>query len=690
MPDLTCPPITASARNKQILILVFVTIVSMSPFLKKAVHIDDGVYLDFAQRLSDLKNFYTAPYDWLGTRHENIFGFTHPPLIPAFDFVISKMFPGATEAAFHTVYLAFTIGAVVFTYLFCLRFSSQAFLIALATLFSPTFFVQAQSLMTDTPLYCFLAGSLFFYTRAVDTGNKASLVCAILLFTLALGAGFQAGIFYAAFFLYSYFHEPKKLSCFWAMGAALLPLVFLFSLQFMFLMNHLPQQGKMAVAGGSEKKTQILYFLCQFSLAYLTPIGFILAIWRRQLLRISFVAGVVALLYFLSVKGKILSDYSHTQKGVLFAGLFFTFLTFGMILTIFFRTIRSPDTTPREKNDQIFLTLTTLIFIPICLIFTPFGASRYLMPIMVFVLLLILRDLETFRPRLAAVTLFFSLLVSLCAAGADYRYAGFYKKFAARAGELLPSGKNIRYVGEWGLRYYMEKAGYKHMILSDPLTPGDFIIEPKIVSRLEVRLLPTPVHLKKELAILDRGLKVLNYSAHAGFWGHHWGLLPFWPNNSPLELMRIYEAQPSMIPFNDIAEGHPQWSQDLKLEPQTIGGETREALTLDVGKQFDISLHPDSTYRFQFGVGLAQGSAHDQDASPVLVKVFAESTNERLEIFSQNLAVADAMSHWNTMEIDLARYKNRSLKLVFEIKDNRDLKVLWSSFNLTEVVELSF
>ena len=212
------------------------------------------------------------------------------------------------------------------------------------------------------------------------------------------------------------------------------------------------------------------------------------------------------------------------------------------------------------------------------------------------------------------------------------------------------------------------------------LAPGDLIIEPQIISRYEIKFVPVHVRLKKEMVKLHSGLKTISYPAHIGFWGQHWGMLPFWRDNTPLEWFRVYEVQPPIIPFDMM--DHPQWSQELKLESRTLGDETRETLTLDAGEEFSVALSPVKMFRLQFGAG-REAPAQKQDAAPIIVKVFAESAGEKSLIFSQNMP--SDIGQWRDMEIDISRFKDHPLKLIFATEGTADKeKILWSSFNLIE------
>lgn len=689
--DLLEYPQSRAQRLKQIAVLVFLAAIFSLPFIEKAYHIDDVHFLEAGRRLFDFKHFYTTPFYSFGERYESAINFSHPLVVPYIIHLVMRAIPTASEAVFHAVFLVFSLSAIVFTYLFCLRFSRQPFLITLCFLFSPAYFVLSHNIMSDIVLYSLIIGSIACFVQAVDCEHKGFLAGAIILFALALGTGFQSMVFYSAFFFYSYYREPRKLAYFWAMSISCLPFITLFGIQFIEV-RHLPSPINFNLLDETGKTAKYLYFASHLSLAYLSPIILTLAVMGKKYVRTTCFAGLIASVFFFGIQGKVLRDYAPLQKWTLYAGLFITLLVFGIILRNFFCGIRNHVQNQQGKNDLRFLVFTTLTFFLICVVFTPFGANRYLIPIMAFVLVLIVRDAEIFRVQMALGALVVSIGISLSLAKSDYDLAGFYKRFATEAYQTIPPEKGW-FMGEWGIRHYMTKTGYKYLSFDSRPAEHDMVVEPVTVARMGLSRFAPPLRLKKILRYQEQNtLKVLSFADHVGFWSQGWGLLPFWPSDKPLEEIRIYEAMPEVIPFNLLTTSDSfTLPADLRLETKVLRGQAREALLRDGKPGFAFSLHPHEAWQLQFGLGFTVPNGGSKEAQANF-KIIAVSGEERKVLFD-HIAHATEIDRavWADSEIDLTPYKGRLVKLVFQISDvPPDAEAFWSSLNLVEVKDASF
>lgn len=683
-------PKTKAEKMRHIAILLFLTAASGIFFINKPFHIDDPHWRDLGNRFLDIKSFYSLPYYIFGERLENIFSAPHPPLISFFHYAVIRLFPNPSEAVFHAVFLGFSMLAVTFVYQFCLRFSRYPFFIALCVLFSPPFFILSQSLMTDTALCGFLAGSLVFFIRAVDQESKKALAAAVALFALAIGVGFQAVVFYAAFFLYCFLNPPRRFSYFFVMGLSALPVLLWFAYHFI-QMEQWPSPIDTSLLDPLGLRAKLLYFISQLSLAFLAPIGLIVATWDRNRLKTALAAAVIAGLIFGSLQDGVLVDYSTPQRWIIYVSGFFTVFFLARVLADMVKLPRHQETAPKDRNDFLFLSLTTLIFLPICAAFTPFAASRYLLPIIPFVYVLIPRMAAKLRPAPAAITLMICIVSSFLAAQADYNLASFYKKLPEDAAELMPEKSRTWFNGEWGFRHYMKRAGYRYLTRDADLKERDFIIEPNIPARMALSAIEVPLRLKRELAYPGDRIKTLHHRAHAGFWSQGWGLLPFGFTSLPLERIKIYEVMPTVVPFNLLGlKDGLVFAPGLRMAQRKLGGEVRETAT---SPGFVLSFTPDKTYRLQFGVGLAPGA----EAKPAEARfqIYVDSAGTRSRLFQHNLrtGMTGNAAVWHDAEIDLEKFKAHPIQLTFEAAGDFKTtggEVFWTSLNLVETATLVF
>jgi hypothetical protein len=191
----------------------------------------------------------------------------------------------------------------------------------------------------------------------------------------------------------------------------------------------------------------------------------------------------------------------------------------------------------------------TLLFNVLAL---PFGSARYLLPIFPILFLVLLRGRgeTSFRfPRLATALLLGAVLWGGANAWADYCYAGTYRTMAAELAEFrrsLRPDQRIWYIGEWGMRHYFDRAGARYLLAdSTELKPGDFLVIPEMP-----RFWAPPLWLRPRLNFYASRefrsplpLRLFNRRSGAGFYCHHWGMLPFAFSSEPDEVFLVQEVR---------------------------------------------------------------------------------------------------------------------------------------------------
>lgn len=537
-------PTTASDKKIQLVMLLPLALLSLSPFANKAVHIDDLLFIDMGNMFSHVGNYYGEPYTAFGVKYDSLLRSSHSPLvIPLSIFLIKQIFPAGGETALHLFFLSFAVGALTFTYLLCLRFNTPPFLISAGLLFSPTFFIMSQSLMTDVATYCFVTGSMVFFIRAVDLADKRSLALAITLFSLAIGCGFQSLIFYATFLVYVVLNPPRRISYVFAMCLSVFPFLMWYGYHILHLKEFSSDVSSyFTLLDAAGRRIKIAYYISQFSTAFLAPVGFILAIWQKKHMKAALISLAITGMLFPKFLSPVLNNYTLAQKLVFCGGVFFTFLSLAMILQNTYLIVVGDQADKQEKNDTVFLLLNLIIFIPICFVFTPFATTRYLLPIIGVVYILIFRHAATIRPWIATAAILVCAAMSMWTAKADYDLAEIYRKFATESAQVFPEKERVWFIGEWGFRYYMSQAGYRYLSKDSDIKAGDMIIDPTIVARMSLGQVHRPLQLKKVIAYPGNLLKTLHFGTHAGFWSQGWGLMPFWPSRQPTEEFKVYEV----------------------------------------------------------------------------------------------------------------------------------------------------
>jgi hypothetical protein len=177
----------------------------------------------------------------------------------------------------------------------------------------------------------------------------------------------------------------------------------------------------------------------------------------------------------------------------------------------------------------------------------PFGAVRYVLPVVPPLVLMAASRAGGSRPgRGLAVRAAFaaSVMLSVALSVADYGFAAVYRNMAARV-ESIAAGRRVFFIADWGFRYYMEARGGRYLRSTDESPqPGDLVVRPRIAGLHEVA-----PRLRERLTLAETieapgrlPLRLLSFSARAGFYSQHWGLLPFAFSREPLERFDVYRV----------------------------------------------------------------------------------------------------------------------------------------------------
>jgi hypothetical protein len=163
----------------------------------------------------------------------------------------------------------------------------------------------------------------------------------------------------------------------------------------------------------------------------------------------------------------------------------------------------------------------------------PLGVSRYLLPVFLPLVIIIVNDVKnffnakTFRQVITTGLIITAIWGILCSY-TDYTFAGIYKEFSEKIGREYKD-RNVWFSGD-GLKVYMEKKGYRSLLHEgEKPMEGDIVI-------LTSELWPYRVRdVMERVIVIDRvsyeskfPIRTMNLPSHAGFHDHLSGaLLPF-------------------------------------------------------------------------------------------------------------------------------------------------------------------
>ena len=127
--------------------LLLVTTALLLPFINKAFHIDDSLFLWTAEHLQkNPGNFYGFTVNWYGTELPAGEAFNNPPLTSCYIALVASVI-GWSEPALHLAFLLPTLLLVAGTYILARNYCSRPALATLVCIATPVFLVSATTVM---------------------------------------------------------------------------------------------------------------------------------------------------------------------------------------------------------------------------------------------------------------------------------------------------------------------------------------------------------------------------------------------------------------------------------------------------------------------------------------------------------------------------------------------------------------
>ena len=101
-------------------------------------------------------------------------------------------------------------------------------------------------------------------------------------------------------------------------------------------------------------------------------------------------------------------------------------------------------------------------------------------------------------------------------------------------------------MGEWGFRHYMEAEGYRYLTsASTAPREGDLVVKVSLTDWPLDRSVTDRLSLVESSAAESGSpVRVMNFPANAGFYGTHWGKLPYTFSGLPVERLDVYRVGP--------------------------------------------------------------------------------------------------------------------------------------------------
>lgn len=526
-------------RRRAVVILVIVQVLCLVPFVTKAFHIDDTLFLWTARHIhANPFNFYGYSANWIGYEMPMHLINQNPPLVSYLIALAAFLFRWS-EVALHTVFILPAVSVGLGTYFLALRLTSRPLPAALITVFTPAFLVSGTSLMSDTTMAAFYVWATVFWLKGLSEDRPVCLLAGGVLISLsALTKYFGMSLvpLLAVFTL-----AEKRRPGSWILYL-LLPVLILAGYEWAtwklyghgLLSGAFSFSAKVLSTKSIPMDVKILSGLAFFGGCLASAFFFAPLIWPR---RVWIAAGSVLLpvcftvLVTLESRGTLFEGGSGTLRW----GFIIQYAVF-ILAGIHILALALSDLRERRNAGSLllFLWVAGTFFFAVFLNWTV--NARVVLPAAPAVGILVMRRYgrreETRGSRPVwhwVLPLFPAVVVTLAVAGADASLANCQRSAAESIREDYEGYPHtIWFQGHWGFQYYMESIGAKPLELRKfELAEGDIIVIPS--NNCYLWRLPYGVfHLsgKKSRAPM-RWIGIMSSEAGAGFYNSECGPLPY-------------------------------------------------------------------------------------------------------------------------------------------------------------------
>jgi 4-amino-4-deoxy-L-arabinose transferase-like glycosyltransferase len=509
--------------DRETSLAMLATAAALAPFLNKAYHIDDTIFLRMARQiLAHRFSPFDFQYNWTVTPVPAWAMYLNPPLDSYFLAAVGAV---VREREFwtHLAFLPFAAACAALMLKLSRRFCGNARAAACLCLVSPAFFVSATNVMADVPLLAFWLAAVYWTVEAAEPGRERLL--------------WAAGTAAAAAAMTKYF------------GLALVPLALVYWT--VKTRRATPHLAAFLLAPAAVA----LWSLYSWPRAgFLHPLGSAAFGWETArdwrlsaAAAAAFLGGGAAWPLALAPVWARAGRGARTALGLaalaaLAAGLHVPAaraecaeMAFAGILL---GATALAGAASRPDPESLLLLLWLSGTVAFAGLFNWTVNERALLPAFFPAAALTIRWLESREsgrlwlrrwPWAAAPAFALSFLLAL----ADQGHAGAARDFAAsRVRPLVAAGVPVRFIGHWGFQYYMEKAGAEAFDYAHPaLPPGARLC----VSLNNTATLPTPEPLRSSL-IREAAIPYPNgwdvqltdvQGESAGFYGSVFGAAPY-------------------------------------------------------------------------------------------------------------------------------------------------------------------
>lgn len=533
--------------RRHLLWLGLATFALSLPFLNKAFHIDDPMFLWTAEQITiSPADFYGFDVNWYGVIEPMHAVNKNPPLV-GYYLAAAAAIGGWSEVSLHLAMSIPAIALVIGMAVLARRFTPNPAIAAAVALVTPVFAVSASSLMSDVTMSALWCWALIFFLRGFESNRLADFCIAGLLMGLCALAKYFGLALLPLSVLYAVMRVrgPGR----WVVGVSLaLAIIVGFDLYAHARYGVHPLLDVMGYATKSDlpynlpavKRTATgLFFLggCALGTVFFAP-----WLWSlRTLAGLVFVSGLIAACCVRVFEDLGLGFELHLQQAI--------FAMAGLHLF----ALAGRDWV-RARSPESLLLVVWLLGVFVFAAFTNWTTNgRSMLPAIPAIGILVARGMAErgpMRSHIVAPVLALSVALAFAIAVADAQLANSARTAARSLVDQSEQDRGVLYFqGSWGFQRYMEQAGVSKLVLGQTvLEPGDRIVVPGNNTNL-IRLPAGRVkRVRLDIFPKSQWISILSRPRSAGFYASVWGSLPFSfgaTNNDPYT---VYEMTSRWAP----------------------------------------------------------------------------------------------------------------------------------------------
>jgi len=546
-------------------VIGFILVVCLGPFINKAIHTDDALFVWAAEWIQKHPaDFFGCQVNWWGSAIPMWMANYNPPLLSYFLAGVASLF-GWNEMVLHLACLVVAFLAALGVYSLAQMWCQRPLLATVIAMFTPAFLVSSSTLMCDILMLTFWIWTLVLWERALGNGqSRWQFIGAGVLAGLAVLTKYSAITLLPLLPILSIL-RTRKLG--WGLLGLTVPVFMLAGYELItarmygkglfFAAVHYAQTTHVGFPGGWKASGIIGLAFAGGSL--LPLLFFAPLLWRRRVL----LAGGMVILGALLLTFRLCDNLGlMCMAPDLNLMKHWDFLIQAVLLTaggLHLLLLVVAETWRRRDAVTITLALWIIGVIYFATVLNWTVNVRSFLPVVPAVAILLVRRLEATRGNsVANGWLLWPLIpaaaITLSIVMADYQLANSARTAAEQITLKYKSTSHQLWFEGHAFQYYMEKLGGLPIDVERTLLqPGDTVVVPEI--GIYTMLPPGSVGWVEHLQYAPSSWMNLMGGTEngAGFYGANWGPVPFASGKLPFQdyyVVRVfsrvqYNTQPA-------------------------------------------------------------------------------------------------------------------------------------------------